>query len=43
MGAPAGRRQSGVGVGAEGSPEEQDEGFGLVDFIVDPAARLLHA
>lgn len=32
-----------VGIGALGAPEEQDVGFGLMDFIVVPAAGLLDA
>ena len=37
------RRLSGVGVGALGSAEEQDVGFGLVDFVVLPPPGLLDA
>jgi len=28
---------------AEGPPEQQDEGLRVVDLVVDPPARLLHA
>lgn len=34
---------AGDGVGAEHSPEEEDVGLGLVDGVVLPAPRLLHA
>ena len=30
-------------VSAEGPPEEQDEGLGLVDLVVDPSTRLLNS
>ena len=32
---------AGAWVGAQGASEEENEGLGLVDFVVDPAAGLL--
>ena len=32
-----------VGVSANGSSEQQDEWLGLVNLVVDPAARLLNS
>lgn len=37
------RREAGLGITILGSPEEQDMGLGLVDLVVDPSSRLLHA
>lgn len=39
----AGREQTAVGVGTDRAPKQQDEGLGLVDLVVHPAAGLLHA
>ena len=38
-----GRRQACLRVGALGSPEEEDVGFRLVYFIVDPSSGLLYS
>lgn len=35
------REEARVGVGSDRSSEQKDEGLGFVNFIVDPAARLL--
>lgn len=38
-----GGEEAGIGVGANRASEQQYEGLGFVDFVVDPAAGLLHS
>ena len=40
-GLEGGGREASVGIGSERAAEEENEGLGLVDLVVDPASRLL--